>query len=187
MTDIQRQFKNILKLLRTELASDMWTEDSISEVRLKLADLLPHGYGVGAGRLTNDDGRFSEPLDIIIYDRALADDAYTSASDVFSISHALLLLEIAKQFTLSSFRASLQRIASIKALKPTFSETERSKKNLRPFGQQREKIPKSRLPVGMMFFVQLTNFSRSQFQVGSGWKYWKMGVRYAQWSAAGRI
>lgn len=157
MTDIQRQFKHILKLLRTELSSETWTDDSISDLRLKLADLLPSGYGVGAGRLTDDQGEFSESLSIIIYDRPLAQDAYTAASDVFSINHTLLVLEIAKQYTLPTFQSALHRMASVKSLKSSSPKSQSFKRNQPPFGQRREKIPKSRLPVGMMFFVQQTD------------------------------
>lgn len=152
MTDIQRQFKNILRFLRAEVQSETWVDNSSHHLREKFADLLPRGYGVGAGRLTNDAGELSEPVQIIVYDRALAKDSYSVESKIFSVDHALLVLDVARWHTITSFQDALERMASVKALKSFTEDLQpKKKKSQPPPGQRREKIPKSRLPVGMLF------------------------------------
>lgn len=149
MTDIQRQFKHIHKLVLSHL-----NKDGISgDFRDKLRSILPDSYGLASGYIFDKKGKKSEWCDILIYDKPLSKGAYSEGNNEFHIKHVLLILHVQPEHTEQSFRDMLAEVASVKQLVQRKHSI--SKKKLPPRPERRETIPRSRLPVVMAYFNKI--------------------------------
>lgn len=149
MTDIQRQFKHIHKLALAHLGS----ENDIEVFKNDLRTILPKSYGITSGYIVDKKNKQSEWCDLIIYDKPLADGLYTDTSTHFHIKHVLLILHIQQNHTEQSIKKVLTQIASVKHLVKRTQKN--STKKLPPRPERREKIPRSRLPVSLVYCNQI--------------------------------
>lgn len=145
MTDIQRQLKHIHKLALTHLDS----ENNFDVFKNELQTILPKSYGITSGYIVDNKDNQSEWCDIIIYDEPLANGIYADTSTHFHIKHVLLILHIQKNYTEQDIKEVLTQIASVKDI--VKRKQKLSKKKLPPRPERREKIPRSRLPVSLVY------------------------------------
>lgn len=145
MTDIQRQLKHIHKLAVAHLNS----ENSCGDFKNDLQTKLPNSYGITSGYIIDQENKQSEWCDIIIYDKPLANGIYTDISTHFHIKHVLLILHIEQSYTGNSIKETLSQVASVKEL--VTRKQKLHKKHLPPRPERREKIPRSRLPLSLVY------------------------------------
>ena len=148
MTDIKRHLPEITKLVRRELNAiepdqTSLSETQLSDIREKLAELLPDSYGITAGRLANRQGKVSRPLELILYDKTIS-KGNTNRPGLVEVSQALLVVELAMQSNEQAFTEMLDRIRSAKKLRP-FSVAD-------VLNGENKAIPKQLFPLGLIMF-----------------------------------
>jgi len=148
MTDIQRQFKHIHKLILSLIE-----QNPSVDLKSALGEILPDSYGIASGTITDGEGNQSAYCDCVIYDKPLSNSAYDGNSKQFHIKHVLLTLFMKPVYTEDEFCSILRDIASVKQLVQRKGKS--SNKKLPPRPERREKIPRTRLPVAMVYCNQL--------------------------------
>jgi NAD(P)-dependent dehydrogenase (short-subunit alcohol dehydrogenase family) len=156
MTDIHRHLKGIYKILDTAFQHvDQPHTLDFDAILSALRAYLPKGYGIGSGQLVDAEGK-SQPVQVLLYDIALAGEHYPQDSAEHPIKTALAVLDLAFIHTEESFTAALERIASVKRLQ-TLRQRSSDVAPSKPVGQSRTLIPKDRLPFALVYFDRLEN------------------------------
>ena len=135
MTDIQRHLKLIVKTCR-ELPDD---------IVMRLREVLPDGYGVVNGSIAGEQFQ-SVGQSFIIYDRALTGDHNEASLD---IEHVLMTGSVHDRLTQTELMMDMKSIARIKELKG--EQSSKIRKQRPHVSQQRDHIPRARLPVGLIY------------------------------------
>lgn len=123
MTDIQKHFKRIIKVvkkilydLNTQTKSLVKTDEITTKIKHRLIDFLPSSFGVGSGNVITKNGNISKPLDIIIYQKS-ADEKLPQQRETYLLSQVLFVLEVKLIYNEETLIDALEKIKSIKQLK----------------------------------------------------------------------
>jgi NAD(P)-dependent dehydrogenase (short-subunit alcohol dehydrogenase family) len=169
MTDIRKHLPEIFKLVRTQLRqcvaddnsqANEFDEAAYIALRQTLVEFLPASYGVGAGVVVGANGRLSQPLELVLYDRTIPVKSNLPENAVCAVSQVLAVFEVRLSYEASSLALALAKISSVKELRPprplalpTVAPIAESG------GRQALSIPKQILPLGVVFCLD--------------WKFWQ--------------
>lgn len=117
----------------------------------RLRELLPASYGIGAGSLTTEHGRQSQPFDVVIYDKTLMQEPQIEPASGYDPRLTLVVIRLACELETRELQNLLQDIASAKMLLPSSKRPsiQKSQKAARTFKQL--------LPLGVVAFQRLTD------------------------------
>lgn len=114
MTDIRQHLPIILSSTRQHLTTARTPEALRANLRERLSD----SYGIGAGHLVSEQGRQSQPLDVVIYDTTIAPTQQLTDPSCHDLRQALAVIVFAHELNTPQLKTLLQTIASVKALRP---------------------------------------------------------------------
>lgn len=82
-----------------------------------LAPMLPAGFEVGTGKITNAAGALSHETDLVIYNRSILPPVFYSDRDgVFPLESSYYAIEVKSKLTAADIKTSVKKGASITAL-----------------------------------------------------------------------
>lgn len=154
MTDIKQHLPVILATLRRHMKEAA----SLAALRIHLRACLPSSYGLGAGCLVSEQGKRSEPFEIVIYDTTLAPATLDREANLYDLRQTLAVVVLAQTPDRQAARDLLRTIASAKALHASTPEEQSSR--LHPQARKRDTSApvirlKKLLPLGIVAFQQL--------------------------------
>lgn len=134
-------------------------EENEEEIRQLLIDFLPDNYGVGSGVLIDINGNQSKQVDIIIYDKDVANYTLGKESKIFLVDQVLACIEIKTTFTSGdkgTLRGALENVKSIKELMPSQKTWVEPVNTLEGENEQAWNLKKfvPQLPICIVFFYK---------------------------------
>lgn len=82
-----------------------------------LEPMLPAGFEIGTGKITNAGGALSQETDLVVYNRSILPPVFYSQRDgVFPIESSYYAIEVKSTLTATEIKTSLEKGASITAL-----------------------------------------------------------------------
>lgn len=96
-----------------------------------LVPMLPSGFNIGTGKITNAAGGLSQETDLVIYNRSILPPVFYSERDaVFPIESSYYAIEVKSTLTATDVRSSLAKGKSITSL--TGGDQANSRRHLSP-------------------------------------------------------
>jgi NAD(P)-dependent dehydrogenase (short-subunit alcohol dehydrogenase family) len=119
MTDIRRHLPEILTCIRSQLAASGEDMSVLhAETKAALTALLPASYGIATGYLVNREGKQSQAITIIIYDKTIPSNEQHPEANCYDLRQTLLAIMLAPDYDSARLSSALEAIASVKGLRP---------------------------------------------------------------------